>query len=230
MIDKKQTFTLDPRTKLLLLVLFNIAIFSGYESAVTLILTLMPMLLMALAGEKKKALGLAAICFTSGILILYFRPVLYQGIGILFGAVLFIFYGLMPVLTMGAYVITTTTPGEFSAAMLRLHIPRKIIIPFEVLFRFFPTIIEEAHFINMAMKMRGITFGGKHPGRILEYRLVPLLMSMVKIGDELSAASMTRCIDAPGAKSSISEIGFHFRDLIVTIVGVMMLMLVILIG
>ena len=125
--------------------------------------------------------------------------------------------------------MTTTTPGEFSAAMLRLHIPQKIIIPFEVLFRFFPTIIEEAHSINMAMRMRGIMFGGKHPGRIIEYRLVPLLMSTIKIGDELSAAAMTRCIDAPGAKSSISQIGFHLQDLITTIIGIVLLILVIVI-
>lgn len=227
MTAQKQSFTLDPRTKLLLLVLFNIAIFSGYESTMTLLLTLMPMLLMALAGERKMALGLAILCFASGILMIWLRPVLYQGIGVLLASILFLFYGLMPVLTMGAYVMTTTSPGEFSAAMLRLHVPRKIIIPFEVLFRFFPTIMEEAHSINMAMRMRGIMLGGKHPGRILEYRLVPLLMSTVKIGDELSAAAMTRCIDAPGAKSSINEIGFHIQDLIATIIGVALLILVI---
>ncbi len=42
------------------------------------------------------------------------------------------------------------------------------------------------------MKMRGIRFGGKNPFLMLEYRLVPLMVSVVKIGDELSAAALTR--------------------------------------
>jgi energy-coupling factor transport system permease protein len=227
MTGTKQILKLDPRTKLFLLVLFNIAIFNGYESKMTLLVTVMPMLLMYLAGGRRKTVALAILCLISGTLIICCRPALYQGIGVLLAAALFLFYGLMPVLVMGAYVMTTTTPGEFSAAMLRLHIPMKIIIPFAVLLRFFPTIVEEARSINMAMRMRGIMLGGKHPGRMLEYRLVPLLMSTVKIGDELSAAAMTRCIDAPGEKTSISEIGFHVQDFVSAAVGVGLLILVI---
>lgn len=37
----------------------------------------------------------------------------------------------------------------------------------------FPTIGEENAAISDAMRMRGIRFGGKHPGRMLEYRLIP---------------------------------------------------------
>lgn len=46
-------------------------------------------------------------------------------------------------------------------------------IPMSVIFRFFPTIGEENAAISDAMRMRGIRFGGKHPGRMLEYRLIP---------------------------------------------------------
>ena len=54
-------------------------------------------------------------------------------------------------------------------------------------FRFFPTVSEEYQAIRDAMKMRGIRFGGKNSFLMVEYRLVPLIVSVVKIGDELSA-------------------------------------------
>ena len=47
------------------------------------------------------------------------------------------------------------------------------------------------------MKMRNIRFGGKNPFLMVEYRLVPLMVSVVKIGDELSAAALTRGLGAP---------------------------------
>ena len=51
------------------------------------------------------------------------------------------------------------------------------------------------------MRMRGIRIGGKHPGRMLEYRLVPLMISIVKIVDELSADALTRGLGAPGKRT-----------------------------
>ena len=58
---------------------------------------------------------------------------------------------------MGYYLVSTTTVSEFVAAMERMHIPQKIVIPVSVVFRFFPTVKEEYAAIRDAMKMRGIT-------------------------------------------------------------------------
>ncbi len=41
------------------------------------------------------------------------------------------------------------------------------------------------------MKMRGIRFGGGKASAMLEYRLVPVIMCSVKIGEELNAAALT---------------------------------------
>ena len=75
--------------------------------------------------------------------------------------------------------------------MERMHVTEKIIIPLSVIFRFFPTIKEEYQAIRDAMKMRNIRFGGKNPFLMIEYRLIPLMVSVIKIGDELSAAALT---------------------------------------
>lgn len=121
----------------------------------------------------------------------------------------------IPGLMMGYYTVTTTTVSEFVAAMERMHMPKQIVIPLSVMFRFFPTVGEEASSISDAMRMRGISFGGNHPGKMLEYRLIPLMTCSVKIGDELSAAALTRGLGADVKRTNICKIGFRFVDYIV---------------
>ena len=98
----------------------------------------------------------------------------------------------LPAYLMGAYVINTTTVSEFKAAMDKLHMPDALTIPMCVMFRLFPTIREENDAIRSAMKMRGIRFGGGKAGKMLEYRVVPMITCTAKIGEELSASALTR--------------------------------------
>ena len=113
---------------------------------------------------------------------------------------------------MGYYVVTTTKISEFVAAMERMHLPPQIIIPFSVMLRFFPTVAEENAAISDAMRMRGIRFGGKHASSILEYRVVPVLMCTVKIGEELSAAALTRGLGKPVKRTNICRVGLGLLD------------------
>ena len=110
--------------------------------------------------------------------------------------------------------LSVSSVSDFIAAMKRMYLSEKIIIPMSVIFRFFPTIGEENAAISDAMRMRGIRFGGKHPGKMLEYRLIPLMISVVRIGDELSAAALTRGLGAPVRRTDICKIGFHAQDVL----------------
>ena len=114
----------------------------------------------------------------------------------------------------GSAVKYTTTVSEFMAAMERMHLPQKLSIPLSVIFRFFPTIGEEYGTIGDAMRMRGIRFGGGKLSKMLEYRIVPLIVSCVKIGDDLSAAALTRGLGAPIRRTNICRIGFGVWDVL----------------
>jgi energy-coupling factor transporter transmembrane protein EcfT len=76
------------------------------------------------------------------------------------------------------------------AAMERMHATQKLVIPLSVVFRFLPTVKEGAASINDAMRMRGVQFGGRKAGDMLEYRLFPMMICSVKIGEYLSAAPL----------------------------------------
>ena len=123
---------------------------------------------------------------------------------------LLLYFG--PSVAMAYYIVTTTTVSEFVAGMERLQMPRQITIPMAVMFRFFPTVMEEWRAIGDAMKMRGIRLRGGKAGSILEYRLVPMLMCSVKIGEELSEASLPRGLGGPVKRTNVCNIGIHVQD------------------
>ena len=119
---------------------------------------------------------------------------------------------ILPGFVMGFYLIDTTSVSEFVAAMERVHAPQGLVIPVSVVFRFFPTVKEEYAAIRDAMKMRGIsTF--RSPMQMLEYRIVPLMISVAKIGEDLSAAALTRGLGAPIKRTNICKIGFGAVDM-----------------
>ena len=115
-------------------------------------------------------------------------------------------------------MIGTTSVSEFISAMERLHIPQAITIPMSVMFRMFPTIGAEWKSIRRAMGMRGIRLGGVRAGEVVEYQLVPMITSTVRIGEDLSAAALTRGLGAPIKRTNICRIGFRVQDLILLII------------
>ena len=213
-VDSRNGIVLDPRTKLFMLITITTLMFStsndGIMNIVKPILSLIPFALI-LSEHKFKTAGkyavLYAVCFVLERLALN----VWSGmISFLILAATSIMTRFAPGIMTGAYLISSTSVSEFISA--------KIIIPLSVIFRFFPTIKEEYQAIRDAMKMRNIRFGGKNPFLMIEYRLIPLMVSVIKIGDELSAAALTRGLGAPVRRTNVCEIGFHVQDFIAIVV------------
>lgn len=112
------------------------------------------------------------------------------------------------------WLMATTTASELTSALQRMHVPQAVTIPLAVMFRFFPTAAEEQRAISDAMRMRGVHVRGRKANRMLEYRVVPLVANMVRIGDELTQAALTRGLGARAERTSIARIGFHALDII----------------
>lgn len=217
-VSQKNRFMLDPRTKLLLVFTSSAILISGSPGGIMdlirPVLSFLPLVLFALMGRWKASLKFAALYTAAYLVGSFVLPNAGGLIGFMAAAVIGIFTRFLPCLAMGSYLVSTTTVSGFIASMERMHVPQCIVIPFSVMFRFFPTIGEESKSINDAMRMRGIGFAGaiKNPMAMLEYRLVPLMMSVVKIGEELSAASLTRGLGSPVKRTNICKIGFGVLD------------------
>ncbi len=209
---------LDPRTKMLLLSCVSVFVLgnAGGDSAAEfrVALNYLPLLLLIASrrwGIFAYAVFLYTVAYGLACLVMPHCTGLLCYLTLAFSGIILRF---LPGILTGMYVVSTTTVSEFICAMEKIHVPDAITIPLSVMFRFFPTVTEEARFINRAMAMRDIRFGGTKVFQMLEYRLIPLMTCSLKIGQELSAASLTRGLGGPDRRTNICKIGFGFWDFV----------------
>lgn|SRR3712207_4687118 len=112
----------------------------------------------------------------------------------------------------GKFLIKTSDVGSIISSMDRLRIPNTVSIPIAVMFRFFPSFIEERNHIKMAMKIRGIET--KNPIKYLEYIAVPMLVISSNIADDISKAAETKCIGNPVKKVRYIRVGIKLIDFV----------------
>lgn len=211
---------LDPRTKILLLITISTFLLGGIGQSksttwIIPVLSVVPFILLFMYKQNRAALIYSLLYFIAFLLSAYLLP---QLTGILYFMTLS-FVGVLgkflPCLAMGKFMVSTTTVSEFIAGMQKLKVSNKITIPLSVTFRFFPTLSEEFKSINTAMKIRGIRFGKISIGKMIEYRLVPLLICTAKIGEELSAAALSRGLHPHSKRTNICQIGFNLLDILI---------------
>ena len=195
---------LDPRTKLLLILVESVLVLSTAGGSrlfwFRVAFAFLPFLLLLTAKRYRICiLGLivlSAIYFLECTAFPHVKGVMANMLLI----IIMLVNRFLPTYMMGLYVINTTTVSEFKAAM---ECDR---------FRPFPTIREERNSIRAAMKMRGIRFGGGKVGKVLEYRIVPIITCVAKIGEELSASAITRGLGKQKKRTNICQIGLGWAD------------------
>lgn len=212
--EGREIICLDPRTKILLVITITTVLVSGGDTGIMQflkpVLTFVPLFLLFSSHQYKVATLFMIIYSLAYVARIYLIPITTGALNFCIVACCGIFFRFLPCVMMGTYLVNSTKVSEFMSAMERMHVSSKISIPLSVMFRFFPTVSEEHSAISDAMRMRGIKFGS---GKILEYRFVPLMMSCVKIGDELSAAALVRGLGAPQKRTNICKIGFKINDI-----------------
>ena len=214
---EKQRGFLDPRTKLALVLVLALFVMGGLGGeqlkGIKMILSVLPFVLLLIERQWKRfARGIVMLVIGYGLLLVMpYLPGILNYIALMCGGILTRF---VVTIVMGEYLIATTSVSEFVSAMERLHMPQAITIPMSVMFRLFPTIGTEWRSIRRAMTMRGIHLGGARAGQVLEYQLVPMMTSTVRIGEELSASALTRGLGAPVRRTNICRIGFRVQDVI----------------
>ena len=124
------------------------------------------------------------------------------------------FWTLSPVFLI-SWDLITTPPGEISAFLSGSHVPTSVILAVLVLFRFIPTIRSEWREVGRSMRNRGLTrFKGImcHPFSTCEYVLVPLLLRVLQMADQLAVSAVVRGIERPGRRSSYYGTPLCIRD------------------
>lgn len=208
---------LDPRTKLFMIFVVSAIVMMSATTpflwALRIGMTMVPITLLLL--EKHYASAFRFLILYIVALILLFTCITEESQGFFMALLLgycCIVVQFMPAAITAWYVVRTTRIDEFVSAMQRMHMPDGITISLAVVMRFFPTIKEEYAAIRDAMKMRGIALGCGNAAKMIEYRMIPLLFSCVNIGDELSAAAITRGLGGKVKRTSVEKLHLRMQD------------------
>ncbi|WDA23110.1 energy-coupling factor transporter transmembrane component T [Aeromonas hydrophila] len=212
----QRRFSLDPRTKILLLLSISVFVVSGVAGndawirSSTYLLAVIPLLLLGLEGRFYLA-GCYGAVYSACLYVAYVLVPITEGLTNSMLLVLVgVFTRILPAIFSGIYLVSTTTVSEFLAACRKLGMPQQITIPLAVVFRFFPTFISEAIAIEKSLAMRGLRF--KH---IIRLRLLPLLINTTRISEELSAAALSRGLSASVKRSERQLLTFSWHDYLV---------------
>lgn len=212
---------LDPRTKLICLIIINM-----------LVLGRGPLWFILVCGavvfffvlDISRGLGLAVYTALVGLSSLLFIALhhtpaswftdLVMGVG--FWVTRFTIS-----IAFAGWVIATTGASELSTALSSLRLPRVLTVPFDVVLRFIPLVLIELHQVIDAMRLRGVLRGPSslflHPITTAEFILVPLLSSMTRMADELSASALIRGLGRKGKRTSIVALKFSWTDVVMAL-------------
>ena len=216
---KHKGLYLDPRTKVLVMLVLATLIFFVHENLIlNSILVFIPICLL-LSDHSYRPAFIYEFLFVIAIIVKVFggKMEFPYIVSMILGLIVELIFRFFPVFMFGYYIIKSTKPNEFISAMNLWNVPQAFIIPIAVVFRFVPTMGEENKSIGNAMKMREIQFGTKkfwkNPTMILEGRVIPLMMSVAKIGEELSAAALSRGLGGLKKRTCLVELRFGIYDI-----------------
>lgn len=212
---KAKQLYLDPRTKIVLCLAVSFIMLdstiSPVVNALQIALAALPLIFLLMLGKHKMAVYYLCAYVFASLVPQLLVPLLPAIINLLFTGMIALMTQILPGMMMAYFLIVSTSVSEFVTAMDRMHVPKSISVPMSVLFRFFPTIVEEYGHVRDAMRMREVG-NLRQPMAMLEYRMVPFMTSIVSIGNDLAASALTRGLSAPVRRTNVCPIGFTWRD------------------
>ena len=242
---------LDPRTKLVLLIVYIVALFTASGWPTYLLVFTFLSVSIAISGIPLKSIlkGMKPLVFVlifTGVLNVFFTSgekllVRFWVISIYWEGIVRAFYMVLRILMLitGTFLLTyTTSPIALTDGLESLLNPLKVLhLPVHELammmciaLRFIPTLIEETDKIMSAQKARGADFeSGNLVQRVkaLVPILVPLFISAFRRADELATAMECRCYQGGDGRTKMKLLRYKLADFKAYIIGVLLLAAVI---
>ena len=238
---------LDPRTKLLMLVVYIVGLFvaSSWISYAVMFIFLASVIAVSQIPVKSIVRGmkpLVMILIFTGLLNLFFTDtgnvlVSFWIIRITDDGLIRAFFMVARILMLisGTFLLTyTTSPIALTDGLESLLNPlKKIKVPVHELsmmmciaLRFIPTLIEETDKIMSAQKARGADF---ETGSLIQRAkalvpiLVPLFIGAFRRADELATAMECRCYQGGEGRTKMKLLRYARRDMIAFLTGLVLI-------
>ena len=226
---------MDPRAKLLLTVLYIVALFLASGIITYVVLFALLCLGVAVSRIKPKALlrGLKPvliILIVTAILNVFYTPgdpvvsfwvftITWQGIR----NAIFMIWRIMMLISCTFLLTYTTSPimltdglEQLLDPLKKIHVPvHELAMMMSIALRFIPTLIEETDKIMSAQRARGADFDSGNliqKAKALVPLLVPLFISAFRRADELATAMECRCSHGGDGRTRLKELHYRASD------------------
>lgn len=224
--QQKNLPMIDPRSKVAILLMISVFSFAGNGQILTefLGIALIGVIMLMYKNVRSfvKCVLVYMIVFLLVVLCEHSQNVWASMISVM----LVMIRKMMSIIMFASFMVATTKVSEMIAGLQKLHVPKSIITPTVIVFRFFPSLKEEFRCILNAMMIRGIYVNVKniltHPLCLCEYILVPMILRLSIVSDEISAAAVSRGIDSEKQRTTLYDIKFHFVDIIFVLLFVVL--------
>ena len=238
---------LDPRTKLIMLVVYIVALFTAasWLSYGVCLAFLVAVISISKIPPKALLKGMKPMIFIlvfTGVLNLFMTPgetVLVSFWNITITAeglerAIFMVCRILMLISATFLLTYTTSPISLTDGLesllnplKKLHLPvHELSMMMCIALRFIPTLIEETDKIISAQKARGADFeSGKLMERVkaLIPILVPLFISAFRRADELATAMECRCYQGGEGRTKMKQMRYMKRDFYAYFVGILLL-------
>lgn len=242
---------LDPRTKLIAVVLYIVALFLAKSFVTYGIMFLLLAVSIAVSKVPVKSIfrGMKPVVFIvifTAILNLFYTPgdtvlVRFWIFTITLEGVFNAFFMVVRILMLiaGTFLLTyTTSPLQLTdgiesllGPLKKIHLPiHELAMIMSIALRFIPTLIEETDKIMSAQKARGADFESGNliqKAKALVPLLVPLFVSAFRRADELATAMECRCYHGDSGRTRMKQLTYARRDGVALLLGAVVLSAVI---
>ena len=250
---KSPVHRMDPRTKLLMLIIYIVSLFLAeswisYGVMMLFLGTTIAVSRIPLKSIFRGLKPLVVILIFTGVLNLFFTDgqvlVAFWGITItkegIFRAIFMMARILM--LVAGTFLLTyTTSPIALTDGIESLLNPlKKVKVPVHELammmciaLRFIPTLIEETDNIMSAQKARGADFESGNifkRAKALVPILIPLFIGAFRRADELATAMECRCYQGGDGRTKMKLLRYRLLDFKTFGIGILLLAAIIVLG
>lgn len=244
---------LDPRTKILLVVFYLVALFLaknvfGYALAAVALLAAILLSKVGFPAIFRGMKPVLVIVLFTAVLNLLYTPgvgdplVVFWNVRIYAEGVRTAFFMVLRIMLLVSctFLLTyTTSPISLTDALerllgplKRLHVPvHELAMMMSIALRFIPILIEETDKIMSAQKARGADFetgGLVQRAKALVPLLVPLFLSAFRRADELAVAMECRCYHGGDGRTRLRQPRWAGRDYAALAIGTALLVAVLL--
>lgn len=201
----------DPRTLFVLLLLAAVALFTLESWPQALFLLLILCVYACYEAWSVLIYVLAALCLY-GLNYLLMHVWGASGVRII-GLFAAIALRMCPSAMLGSLIIQIPT-GRVMALLYRWRVPPGLRVAIVTALRFMPDAKQQFRDVRAALKIRHLPLSLAHPLRSFEYLMVPVIHKSLKLAAEMSAAIITKGIEADCPKSSYHKMAFGKIDLL----------------